>query len=285
MYYICGVIFNYDTMITIKDFAFRYSRKGNYLFSNFNLSLELGHIYGLLGCNGVGKSTLLYSIVGLLRPEKGAVLCDGIPTMNKQVDTLQKIFIVPEEFELPRMTMNRYVELNSVFYPNFSNDDFVSYLQCFDIEGNPELNYLSMGQKKKILICFALACNTPWLFMDEPTNGLDIPAKSQFRKVIAMSMNENRSIVISTHQVGDIENLLDHIVILDNNRILLNRPVDDIVRVLSFGENAVDAIYSQPWAGGIHTVSPNLSGVESELYLDLLFNAVIAKPNEISELF
>lgn len=268
-------------MISIKDFSFRYGRNGKSVFNNFNLEFQPGHIYGLLGKNGVGKSTLLYSIMGQLAPCHGEVTYCDMPTKKRYAEVLAQCYMVTEEYELPKVSLKRYVELYSPFYPNFSNDDLERNLSLFDLTPDLHLDRLSMGEKKKVIMCFALACNTRLLIMDEPTNGLDIPSKSQFRKLIATGMTPDRTIIISTHQVADIENLLDHIVIINNSEVLVDADVEKICRALSFGENAPDAIYAQPWMGGSYTVSLNTDGDDSQLRLELLFNAALTHSAEI----
>ena len=196
-----------NAMLQIENLEFSYHKKGNPIFNGINLTIQPGSVYGLLGKNGIGKSTLLYMMCGLMFPHKGSIRFDGIEVKRRLPETLEKIFLVPEEFDLPSISIDDYVRRNSVFYPNFNIDQFNQYLSDFELEHTKNLAKTSMGQKKKYLVSFALATNTPLLLMDEPTNGMDIPSKSQFRKVIASGMNEQKSIVISTHQVRDLENM------------------------------------------------------------------------------
>ena len=186
-------------MIEVKDISYKYPGQKGLVFCDFSLTLEQNKIYGLLGMNGTGKSTLLYLISGLLRAKKGSVRFDGIETCKRKVDTLSEIFIVPEEFDLPAMSLKEYVKLNSPFYPMFDGDVLEECLSDFELTSDVKLDALSMGQKKKVFMAFALATNTKVLLMDEPTNGLDIPSKSQFRKVITRHMTDERTLIISTH--------------------------------------------------------------------------------------
>lgn len=271
-------------MIEIRDLTFRYGR-GEEVFHDFNLTLPEGHVYGLLGRNGVGKSTLLHILIGLLRPRAGAVCIDGVETSARRAELLADCFLVPEEFDLPACTLSQYVALTAPFYPRFSREQLRENLALFDMAGfNPALRSLSMGQKKKVFMCFALAAGTKYLIMDEPTNGLDIPSKEQFRRLVTAGMRPDRTIIISTHQVADIESLLDETVIVERNRVLLRASVDDICRKLSFGVDEPGALYSQPFAGGRLTIAPNVTGRPSAMRLELLFNAVLANP-EIRKIF
>ncbi|MGN0207034.1 MAG: ATP-binding cassette domain-containing protein, partial [Muribaculaceae bacterium] len=190
-------------MMQVERIAFNYGwRQQKSVFSDFSLSLERGKVYGLLGLNGAGKSTLIYLMAGLLTPKSGRVTIDGCNVRDRLPSTLGNMFIVPEEFELPRMSLKEYATLNGALYPRFNYEDLLHNLEIFDI--NPEiksLSSLSMGQKKKVLMSFAFATHTDLMLMDEPTNGLDIPGKSQFRRLVAREMSDDRTIVISTHQV------------------------------------------------------------------------------------
>ena len=261
------------------------------VLSNLSLQIEPGTVCGLLGRNGVGKSTMLYLTAGLLRPRSGQVLCNGYIPSDRQVNFLNDIFIVPEEFDLPPITLDEYVRINSVFYPKFNLDLMHSILEIFALPGNINLGALSLGQKKKAFLSFALACNTSILLLDEPTNGLDITAKRMFRAAITAAMTDDKTIIISTHQVYDVENILDHVVIADNNRILLNRPMIDIQTKLRFGytqdpEQAKRALFSIPMPGGFNVVEflddPDR---ETEVNLETLFELTNSNPDLINQLF
>ena len=175
-------------MIRINDLHFSYPGSCHRVFDGLNLSLESDSIYGLLGKNGEGKSTLLYLLSGLLRAPRGEVKFLGMDMKERRAEALQEIFIVPEEYDLPRMTMKQFIELNRRFYPRFSEEVLRGCLRDFEMPEVVDLKSLSMGQKKKVYMSFALAANTRLLLMDEPTNGLDIPSKSLFRKAVANSM-------------------------------------------------------------------------------------------------
>lgn len=224
-------------MLKIQNVTYGYNAMHNVL-ENFSLSYSEPGIYGLLGKNGTGKSTLLYLIMGLLRPKQGHITVDGNETQLRLPETMREMFIVPEEYDLPRIMLPDYVNIIKPFYPNFDEQILIQLLKTFDMlnvngatadkNGIPKINLgaLSMGQKKKIYLCFALAARTKLLIMDEPTNGLDILSKSQFRKVVALGMRDDQIIIISTHQVKDIETLLDHITIIEPNTVLLNEKIN-----------------------------------------------------------
>ena len=277
-------------MLKINDLAFSYSGNGCKVFNDFSLEFEKGAVYGLLGKNGTGKSTLLYLITGLLHPQQGTVLFKGEEVRRRLPSTLSDMYIVPEEFELPSMTMKQYVKLNAPFYPNFSEEQLKKNLALFDFDENIHLGNLSMGQKKKAYMCFALAANTSLLVMDEPTNGLDIPSKSEFRRLIASNMTDEKTIIISTHQVRDIDSLLDHIVIIDQSSVLLNASNADICRRLLFTELPMSeptdgALYVQPSVSGNSAILPNEYDEESRMNLEVLFNGVLAEREKFAQVF
>lgn len=277
-------------MITVENLSFIYRKSKRAVLHDFSLSLESGRVYGLLGKNGAGKSTLLYLMSGLLTPKTGRVMFHDTDVRRRLPITLQDMFLVPEEFELPPVSLVSYVELNSPFYPRFSKEEMVKYLHYFEMDMDVNLGALSMGQKKKVFMSFALAANTSFLLMDEPTNGLDIPGKSQFRKFIASGMTEDKTIVISTHQVRDIDKVLDHVLIMDESRVLLNESTTNICDKLFFAESddrelAKTALFAIPSLQGNLLIIPNEEKEESEINLELLFNATLTTPEKIAQLF
>lgn len=274
-------------MLQITNLSFSYSKSGHKLFHDFSLDLQPGNIYGLLGKNGAGKSTLIYLMTGLLTPASGQVTLDGIDVRRRLPKTLSDLFLVPEEFELPHTTLSQFVKINAPFYPNFSVDDMNRYLDTFEMEHDCKLQSLSMGQKKKVFMSFALATNTRVLIMDEPTNGLDIPSKSQWRKIIASGMNDDKMMLFSTHQVRDIEQVLDHVLIIDQSQVLLNASLGEVASRLSFRpmREGDHPLLAQTSAMGTLVVTPALAGEETQVDLELLFNATLQQPQAIRQLF
>ncbi|MCH5346513.1 MAG: ABC transporter ATP-binding protein [Muribaculaceae bacterium] len=277
-------------MIDIKNITFSYSRRGEAVLDDFSLSVGNGGVYGLLGPNGVGKSTLLYLVAGLLTPRRGECLIDGVNSRRRLPQTLSSFFIVPEEFEFPSITLDRYVKLHSPFYPNFDIEDMNRSLELFGLQREINIGQLSMGQRKKVMMAFALACKTPIVLMDEPTNGLDIPGKAMFRRLVAEKATPERVFIISTHQVRDIDSLLDHIIIMNHRRVLLNESTEAIQQRLRF-EKTTDpavvagALHALPSIEGTSVVLPNDDGDETRLNLELLFDFAFAAPETISSIF
>ena len=266
-------------MIEVKDLIFKYPGQSQPLFEHFSLNLEEGKIYGLLGKNGTGKSTLLYLLTGLLRPKSGTVVCDGHKSSHRDAEMLQEMFLVPEEFKLPDTSLNGYLNVIKPFYPKFSLDVLNACLDDFELSRDLHLGSLSMGEAKKVFMSVALASNAKYLLMDEPTNGLDIPSKSQFRKVVARQMSEGQTLIISTHQVHDVETLLDHILILNRRELLLDATVQDIIDryvfELRMPGDTDGVIYAEPsLQGNIVMAERKADSAETQLNLELLFNAI-----------
>lgn len=231
-------------------------------------------------------------MAGLLTPDSGSVLFDGVNTRSRLPQTMASIFIVPEELTLPELPLRDFVAINAPFYPKFSYDDLRSHLATFEIDADMpyKLTSLSMGQRKKVFMSFALACNTPLVLMDEPTNGLDIPGKMAFRRFIAANAGEDRTIIISTHQVRDIDTLLDHVLIIDSERVLLDASTAEIGRNLAFVHTAdpaviARALYSQPSVGGVSAVLSNDGSYDTEINLECLFELASTRPDELAAIF
>ena len=276
-------------MLSLNSIHFTYPKATTPLLEGINLNIEAGHTYGLLGANGEGKSTLLYIIAGLLHPKAGSAKFNDVETKHRLPSTLSEIFLVPEEILLPNITLQQYVKLNAPFYPNFSEEDLKNYLEQFRLDMNIHLGKLSMGQKKKAFVAFALACNTSLLLMDEPTNGLDIPGKADFRRAIVSAMNDDRTIIISTHQVRDLDRVLDHVVIMGRHKIILDASINTLTEKFAFtnSNDAADcngAYYFEAVPGGYDIISPNNNGIETDVNLETLFNFVFTNPEKANQL-
>lgn len=282
-------------MLTIKNLEFSYSRHEK-LIRDFSMQLDRGVVCGLLGKNGAGKSTLIYLICGLLKPKSGTIVMDGCVPFERKPEFLEDVFLVPEEFFLPSISLEEYIDINAPFYPRFDRPAMERYLEIFELTPDLNLGALSMGQKKKAFLSFAMACNTSLLILDEPTNGLDITAKRNFRRAIAECMSDEKSILISTHQVYDIDKVLDHVLITDRNGVLLNASINDIMARYRFNfttdrVRADNALMALPVPGGFN-IAEYLEdpSQETDVNLETLFemaqqpgfNFNIPNPNLIS---
>jgi ABC-2 type transport system ATP-binding protein len=234
-------------MITIHDLTFWYSKR-NKVFGNLDLELEPGHIFGLLGKNGAGKTTLLKLICGLSFPKSGKVEVDGQIPCKRHAGFLENLFFVPEEISLPSMSPEKFARTYGDFYPAFNAGQFGEYLARLEVTSNRNFNRMSHGQKRKALIAFALAANTRFLFLDEPTNGFDIPSKAAFRSLLASAFSEEKTIILSTHMVRDLESMIDRVLILEDHRIIQNNEADQNLEDL-FNASVNPAVTSPAFTG------------------------------------
>lgn len=272
-------------MITLKELSFSYSRKKEVL-DRINLEVGSGHICGLLGKNGEGKTTLLNLLSGQIFPDQGSCLVlEEIPS-ERNARFLQQIFLLPEEISMPEVTAIEYIKMYAPFYPTFRDDICKACVESFEINLSDRLSKMSQGQRKKVAITLALAAHTPLLLMDEPTNGLDIPSKATFRRLVASLIDDNQTVIISTHQVGDLESLIDTVLILDQRQILLNKTLNEIGEKLYFGPLLPEekALYSEPTPQGTIGVTARDGKEETAVSLELLFNAAITYPKEIQRI-
>ena len=280
-------------MIEIDNVSYRYGFKRPFVLDNFSMHINEPGIYGLLGPNGAGKSTLLYLIMGALQTTNGTVKLMGRDSSKRYAEVLNRVFMVPEEVSLPPIKLGRYTSQLARLYPKFDNELLHDCLTQFGMEAdNISLGALSMGQKKKVIISIAIASCTPLLLMDEPTNGLDIQAKAVFRRLIARHIGDERVLVISTHQVRDLESLLDHIMIMSARRVLLDATIFDIQNRLRFARNvdvadAVTALSTLPTASGVDAMFANedAEADPTEVNLELLFDYTLNHPAEIDKMF
>lgn len=273
-------------MITIENTSYGY--KYNPLIFN-NISLEIGNgIYGLLGENGVGKTTLMHLICGLLFPKNGKCSIDGRNTAERQPEGLNRYFFLPEEMQMPTESIVSFAARHSVFYPHFNQEEFDLNLEELKIDRKQKLSSVSYGQQKKAMLAYAFALHTPYTLLDEPTNGLDITSRQALKRIISRSMDDESTLLISTHQAHDFENLLDHLIILGKGEILLNRSLDEISNRLLFARTSIlpeESIYSEENLSGYFSIIPNEDGEENTPDIELLYKAVLQQPEKIQSMF
>jgi ABC-2 type transport system ATP-binding protein len=277
-------------VIAINDLSFGYRRSP--LFEHLDLALEPGNVYGLLGMNGAGKTTLLKLIVGLLFPQRGAVRTLGHEPKRREPGLLSRVFLLPEELNLPGVTDREYVSVRAPFYPGFNHAEFGRLIQELDVPTGRKLTALSHGQQKKFMLAFGLASGAALLVLDEPTNGLDIPSKGLFRRLVAGAMTDERIFIISTHQVQDVASLIDPIVIVHGGQVLFQRALSDVAsRVrMAHGTTKPDAnapalLYSEPAVEGFRSLWLDDHAGDGHVDLELLFNFVVSQPERCRTLF
>ena len=272
-------------MIQTKNLTFNYAKhQKESLFKDLTFTKRSGSITGLFGKNGAGKSTLLKLLAGLLYPEKGSIKVNGYSPLKREPDFLSEIFLVSDTPFYPPLSINSYTKISSPLYQNFDSEKMHSILEEFELKGTDKLNEISHGQQKKFIIAFALATNSKLLLLDEPTNGLDIPSKSVFRKVLINSINEDQLVIISTHQVKDIETIIDEIVILDEGKVVFEKDIYSITKKLEFqkvqsiSDNPA-ILYAEKCPGGYKAIYPAKETNETDVDIELLFNAICNKSN------
>ena len=276
-------------MINIEKLKFGY--KKNELFEDVNLTLQPGNIYGLLGLNGAGKSSLLRLTSGLLFPDNGNLKVLGHNPISREPSFLSKIFVLPETVIVPNVTDKQYISIRAPFYKNFDHQHMQHCLKEFEVPLGRTLNTLSHGQQKKFLLAFGLACRPELLMLDEPTNGLDIPSKALFRRLVAESLTDDQIFIVSTHQIHDIESLIDSIVILHDGKVLFNKDTGNVSQNLRMSisntkpENDNSLLYTEQKIGGYASLWNDNKAPDGQIDLELLFKAVVANPTIYSTLF
>ncbi|MCF0173899.1 MAG: ATP-binding cassette domain-containing protein [Bacteroidales bacterium] len=275
-------------MISIKNLSFSYGN--NAVLENISMTLQSGRIYGLLGENGVGKTTLLTLLSGLKKTNGGSIDIDGATPFERKPSFLDKIYYLPDDVEAPAITAEKYARQYGSFWSNFDFKKFTALMSLFEMNINRKMNSMSTGELKKTHISFALSLGVKYLFLDEPTNGLDIPSKASFRKAVMSFTAEDSTLVISTHQVKDLENIIDPIIILDNNSVLLNASLEEISGKLYFDYSLTESpsencLYSETLPSGTIRVLLNPTGEESKVNIEALFNACHANKQLVKSLF
>ena len=273
-------------MINIQNLAFSYGKTE--VLKNISMDLEPGRIYGLLGENGVGKTTLLTLLCGLKKTQEGTISADGHDPYKREPVLLQDQYYLPDEVAPVNDKALGWAKASGKFWPNFSLEKYEAVLREFEVDPQQKMNAMSAGQLKKTYIAFALACGVRFLYLDEPTNGLDIPSKAQFRSALMKYTAEDSTIVISTHQVRDLENIIDPIIILDRRDVLLNASIEEIADKLYFDYGTTlhpDALYSEQLPGGFIQVLPNTEKADSKVNIEALFNTVHKHKDLVKNLF
>ena len=273
-------------MITIENTSYGY-KSNPFIFNNISLKIGNG-IYGLLGENGAGKTTLMHLSCGLLFPKNGKCSIDGRNTAERQSGALNRYFFLPEEMQMPTESIVSFAARHSVFYPHFNQEEFELNLEELKIDRKQKLSSISYGQQKKAMLAYAFALHTPYTLLDEPTNGLDITSRQALKRIISRSMDDESTLLISTHQAHDFENLLDHLIILGKGEILLNRSLDEISNRLLFARTDIlpeERIYSEENLSGYFSIIPNEDGEENTPDIELLYKAVLQQPEKIKSMF
>ncbi len=269
-------------MISIDNLSFYY-KKEKPILTEINASLKAGHVYGLFGLNGCGKTTLLKLICASLYPKTGSIQAGEHRVADRKLDFLADLYLVTDEVDLPNWKIADILSVYSPLYPKFDQQYFAAILDKFQVDIKEHIKSLSYGQRKKVNIAFALASNVSLLLMDEPTNGLDIPAKTQFRKLLVSHIAADRTIIISTHQTRDVQQLIDHLLILKENRLVLDASLQSLSQQFEFKNGKLEApLYAEHAYNGTQNIVLNKTGEDTAFDLELFFNAIHANPTILS---
>ena len=264
-------------MIKIEDVNFGYA-SGKHVFDALNVEWKEPGVYGLLGLNGSGKTTLLKLLSSLIFPNKGTITIDGEDVTKREVSTLSKMYFLADEAEGLKMKFRDFVKNYAPFYDHFNAEVLADCLQQFKVDEEVRIDKMSLGEKKKAFVSFALAVGTEILLLDEPTNGLDILSKKVFRQLLMKYIGDDQTVIIATHLVCDIANLLDHFIILKEDGKAFSQSSVALTKRYAFVKQRDEqgALYAEPCAEGYRVIKAN-EGEETAIDIELLFNAVIKK--------
>jgi ABC-2 type transport system ATP-binding protein len=274
-------------MILVNNIRYRYPR-GALVYNNFSFTLKENAVYGLFGKNGEGKSTLLKLLAGLIFPQQGSIEVDGFIPGERSPAFLEDIFYLSEEFTAPALKGELFCRRYAPFYRNFSLQFYKRCLNAFNVSETLMLSALSFGQRKKFFIAFALAAGCRYLFLDEPTNGLDIPSKAVFRTLLLERFKKNNFItLVSTHQAHDLEGVVSAFIMLDSNKIISNNNLDvfyESFHIEQHGEKPAAALYAELKADGYRCLMPGRAADSlGRPDLETLFNALLVNGEAVRQ--
>lgn len=194
-----------------------------------NLCLEEPKICGLLGRNGAGKTTLLRLMTNYIQPNEGSITMDERNLWENE-KALQQIFFVTENSYFGEMTAQKLIDFMAGAYPNFDKEQCLAYAKRFELNLNKKYPTLSTGYKSVLRAILALSAHTPFLFLDEPTLGMDAFHRELFYKLLIESYSEAPScILLSTHLIGEVEGLLENVIILDHGKVLIDESAEKLL--------------------------------------------------------
>ena len=212
-------------MIKTNNLCKGYSKE--YILKDISLELESGKIYGLAGSNGSGKTTLIKCFSGIYKPDSGEVLLDGKNIYNNN-DSKNKIGLIFDNHNfLTFSTIKSYSKYYAKYYDDFSFEKFDEMCKKFELPDKSQIDQLSFGQKKKLQIALVLSRDTDYLLMDEPENGLDNENREFLRELIRDLSDNGMCVVISTHDLVNIENMCDELILIDDGNLRFSGLIDD----------------------------------------------------------
>ena len=265
-------------MISLNHVCFSYKKHGSEAISDANASIEPG-IHLLLGENGAGKTTLLHLFAGLIKPVSGLLEIDGEKPFQRHPRFLEKVFFLPDDFIVPFKNTSSLVRCHSPFYPRFSAEMLEKNMLSFGLDMKMPFKDMSLGMRHKAYVAYVLALQPDYIFLDEPANGLDIGSKKELRKMMSRCISDEQTVIISTHNVFDLEALYDGVVILSKgNLVLCNRSweIAESLKFVTSSSPLAFALYQEPDNGLFRGIVPNNTNEESGINYALLYSAILS---------
>jgi len=203
-------------MIEVKDVTKNFGRKK--ILKGVSFTANKGEITCLIGINGVGKTTILNAIMALTPINNGEILIDG-ETLHKK--TFEKVTFIPDAITmLPHMKISEAMEFMNDFYACWNQNRATELLGFFNLNVSDRISSLSKGNTAKVNLLLGLAMDVDYVLMDEPFSGIDMFSREEIAKVFTSHLIENRGVIITTHEIGDIEHLIDKVVLLDEGIVI-----------------------------------------------------------------
>lgn len=265
-------------MIKLDNVTFAYPGSGAPALRN--LTGEVGEgIHLLLGENGAGKTTLLHLLATLLWPTEGTVTINGADSRMRLPSMLRTLCFVADDEQLPADTVADMARLHGrIFYPRFDAAMLDDNLRAFGLDARTPLASMSLGQRKKAVVSYALALRPDILLLDEPANGLDIGSRDTLRSLMARCVEDTQTVVVSTHTTADLQPLYDGIIMLRRGELLMAMPTARITERVSFGIYNIpprEALFTMSDIGRFRSIVPTADADSTtEVDIHLLYSAL-----------
>jgi ABC-2 type transport system ATP-binding protein len=227
-------------MVEIKNISLSLENKE--ILHNIDLTIEKGKIYGLIGPNGVGKTTLIKCLTGIYKPSTGEVLYDGENVYNSPKVKMKLSYVADENNFFSSFTVKDILTYYKLSYENFNEDKFHKINEIFKIPLKKHLYQLSKGMKMRVALLVAFAAETEYLVLDEPTSGLDPILKNKLLKLLVNEVALRRvTIIISSHHLSELERICDDVAIIDEGRVSYKNTLEDMKKKIKKLQIAFDA--------------------------------------------
>ncbi|MGE7024007.1 ABC transporter ATP-binding protein [Solibacillus cecembensis] len=223
-------------MIEVKNVKKKYGRKQ--ILKGISFTANKGEITCLIGINGVGKTTIMKAIMALTPINSGEILIDGGKIRK---ESFEKITFIPDTITmLPQMKISEAFQFMADFYKSWNPQRAQELLQFFKLDANDRIANLSKGNTAKVNMLLGLALDVDYLLMDEPFSGIDIFSREQIAEVFTSHLIEDRGVIITTHEINDIEHLIDKVVLIDEGAVLREFNVEEVRE--NEGKSVVDVM-------------------------------------------